>query len=310
VIRGRALAAVRTPARPGPGPMPDALLRALDFDVRRRIDGQLAGDYQAASLGLGTELAQVRRYEPGDDVRQIEWNVTARTGEPHVRVQIAEKALTTWILLDASASMAFGTADRRKADVAEGVSLALGHVATRRGNRVGTVVVGGPTFRSMRPTQGRLGMLGLLAQLRREPEVERAGAGSLHDALRGSAALVRGQSAVFVVSDFRGPSDWSGSLGRLCFRHEVTAVEICDPREHELSDVGDIWLMDPETGRQLRADTGSATVRARFAHAAAAERDETRRAIRAAGARHIELSTSGDWLRALAAFLAGGRAVR
>ena len=122
--------------------MPDALLRALDVNIGRRVEGLLAGDYRSALLGDGTELAQIRPYVPGDDVRLIDWNVTARTGEPHVRVLLAERVLVTWLVLDTSPSMAFGTADRRKADVAEGVALAIGHVATRRGNRLGLVTFG------------------------------------------------------------------------------------------------------------------------------------------------------------------------
>ena len=126
-----ALAPPRGPAAPGPGPMPEALLRALDLTVRHRLDGMLPGDDRSTALGIATELAQVRLYEPGDDARRIDWNVTARTGEPHVRVDIAERALTTWLVLDVSPSMLFGTADRRKADVAEGVALAIAHVARR-----------------------------------------------------------------------------------------------------------------------------------------------------------------------------------
>ena len=129
-----ALSIPRDPSRPGPGPLPEALLRALDLTIGRRVEGLLAGDYRSTLLGLGTELAQVRPYVPGDDVRRMDWNVTARTRVPHVRVDLAERVMTTWLVLDTSASMSFGTADRRKADVAEGVALAVGHVATRRGN--------------------------------------------------------------------------------------------------------------------------------------------------------------------------------
>ena len=135
------LAPARTPERPGPGPLSDALLRALDLTIGRRVEGLLSGDYRSSQLGFGSELAQVRPYEPGDDVRRIDWNVTARTRVPHVRVHLAERVMTTWLVLDTSPSMTFGTADRRKADVAEGAALAIGHVATRRGNRLGVVDV-------------------------------------------------------------------------------------------------------------------------------------------------------------------------
>src|SRR2546423_497600 len=143
-----------TPERPGPGPLPEALLRALEVSIGRRVGGLLAGDYRSTLLGEGTELAQVRPYLPGtDDVRRIDWNVTARTGEPHVRVQLAERVLVTWFVLDTSPSMQFGTADRRKADVAEGVAIAIGHIATRRGNRLGLVTFGAADPRALPPRQ-------------------------------------------------------------------------------------------------------------------------------------------------------------
>src|SRR6266516_2080184 len=154
-----------TPARPGPGPIPERLLRALDVEIGRRMEGLLAGDYRSTILGDGTELALIRPYVPGDDVRRIDWNVTARTGEPHVRVQLAERVLVTWLALDTSPSMRFGTADRRKADVAEGVAIAIGHVATRRGNRLGVVTFGGADDRALPPRQGRSGLIGLLSSL-------------------------------------------------------------------------------------------------------------------------------------------------
>jgi uncharacterized protein (DUF58 family) len=305
----RALRAEPTPERPGPGPLPDALLRALEVSIGRRIEGLLSGDYRSTLHGEGTELAQVRPYVPGDDVRRIDWNVTARTGEAHVRVQLAERVLVTWLVLDTSPSMQFGTADRRKADVAEGVAIAVGHVATRRGNRLGLVTFGDEEPRAVPPRQGRLGLIGLLAALREEPESGdgRVGATSLGEALRRTGAIARQRSVVIVVSDFRGPLDWRRPLLELAGRHEVVAVEIRDPREQELPNAGVLWLVDPETGRQVRADTRSERLRARFAAAAAEERKLVARTLASAGAGHVVLTTSGDWLRSLAVFLRRGR---
>jgi uncharacterized protein (DUF58 family) len=304
----RALRAETTPERPGPGPLPDALLRALDVTIGRRVEGLLAGDYRSTLLGEGTELAQVRPYVPGDDVRRIDWNVTARTNEPHVRVQLAERVLVTWLVLDTSPSMEFGTAERRKADVAEGVAIAIGHVATRRGNRLGLVTFGDEQPRTLPPRQGRLALIGLLGALREETNGDgRVGATSLGEALHRAARLARQRAVVVVVSDFRGPRDWRAALIGLAGRHEVVAVEIRDPREQELPNAGALWLVDPETGRQVRVDTRSERLRARFAAAAAAERDELSRILASAGARHVVLTTSGDWLRALAVFLRRGR---
>jgi uncharacterized protein (DUF58 family) len=282
--------------------MPDALLRALDIQVGRKMEGLLAGDYRSAVLGTGTELAQVRPYQPGDDVRRIDWNVTARTGEPHVRVHLAERVLVTWLVLDTSLSMEFGTADRRKADVAEGVALAIGHLATRRGNRLGVLTFGGEHSVTLPPRQGRVGLLGLLRALRAEGASKHDSA-SLADALRRTAAVAQQRALVVVVSDFRGPLTWRRELLQLAGGHDVLAVEIRDPREQELPDAGELWLVDPETGRQLRVDTGDRRLRARFAAAAAEERSGLARMLSALGVRHAVLSTQGDWLRQLAVFL-------
>ena len=304
----RSLRSEPTPARPGPGPLPDALLRALDVSIGRRIEGLLAGDYRSTLHGEGTELALVRPYVPGDDVRRIDWAVTARTGDAHVRVQLAERVLVTWLVLDTSPSMQFGTADRRKADVAEGVAIAVGHVATRRGNRLGLVTFGDASPRAAPPRQGRMALIGLLGALRDENrEVgDRVGATSLGEALRRTGSLARQRAVVVVVSDFRGPLDWRRPLLELAGGHELVAVEIRDPVEQALPNAGALWLVDPETGRQLRVDTRSEKVRSRFAAAAAEERAVVARTLASAGARHVVLTTSGDWLRTLASFLRRG----
>jgi uncharacterized protein (DUF58 family) len=294
---------------PGRGPMPEALLRALDVTIGRRLGGLLAGDYRSSFHGEGTELALVRPYAPGDDVRRVDWNTTARTGEPHVRVDLADRMLVSWLVLDTSPSMRFGTADRRKADVAEGAAIALGHVATRRGNRLGVVTFGDRDARALPPRQGRLGLLGLLAALRRdEVEVgsEPVGATSLGEALRRTGALARQRALVVVVSDFRGPFDWRRPLLALAGRHDILALEIRDPREQELPNVGELFLVDPETGRQLRVDTRNRRLRERFAAAAAEERAGLARTLASVGVRHHLLTTSGDWLRSLAVFLKRG----
>jgi uncharacterized protein (DUF58 family) len=297
----------RTPDKPGPGPVPDAVLRSLDLAVMRRIQSLVPGDHVTPQVGAGTELALIRPYQPGDDVRYIDWNVTARMREPHVRVHVGERAMTAWLVLDVSPSMSFGTALRRKADVAEGVSLAIGHVATRRGNRLGVVAFGGPEPRVLRPRQGRLGLLGLLAELRAEPPADGSGATSVGEAGRRVAALARARGLVVVVSDFRGARDWEGALRSLRARHGVLAVEVRDPRELELLPAGDVWMVDPETRRQIVVNTSRRKMRERFKAAAAAEREEVARALRRAGADHLVLSTDGDWLRPFASFFARER---
>jgi uncharacterized protein (DUF58 family) len=300
------LSPVRDPSRPGPGALPDALLRALDLTIGRRVEGLLAGDYRSTQLGIGSELAQVRPYELGDDVRTIDWNVTARMRVPHVRVHLAERVLTTWLVLDISPSMAFGTADRRKADVAEGAALALGHVATRRGNRLGIVTFGAEEHRTLPPRQGRSGLIGLLTALRDDPGRTPAGPTAFAEAFRSVGSAAKQRALVVVVSDFRGPLDWRRPLLEVAGRHDVVAAEIRDPREQELPDVGELWLVDPETGRRVRVNTRSARLRERFAAAAAGERRELTRVFASVGVRHVVLSTSGDWLRVLVSALRHG----
>ena len=296
----------RTPARPGPGSTPEALLRALELSIARQIRGLVTGDYRARDLGGGTELAQVRPYEAGDDVRRIDWNVTARMNQPHVRVHVPERALTTWLLLDASPSMQFGTADRRKADVAEGVSIAMAHLSAQRGNRLGVMTFGGRKDVRTEPRTGRAALLATLLDAETDG-ARRADDQPLPDGARTPEAALRfvargtppgGQ--VVLVTDLRGPVDWLPQLGAVAQRHSVLVVEIRDPREDELPDVGDLTLVDAETGREVRVDTSSARLRARFAEAAVRDREHVAHELRRLRVRHVVLSTSGSWLRSLA----------
>ena len=314
---GAAGAGPRPPHAPGPGHVPLATLRALDLAVGTRVEDLWPGERRSPAVGAGTELAMVRPYEIGDDVRHLEPSATARTGEPHVRVHVAERALTTWLAVDGSASMRFGTADRRKADVAEGVALAVGHLATRRGNRLGVMTVGVADAGVRPPRQGRGGLLAALALARREPEADGSAGVSLAVGLRRVAALARRPGLIVVVSDFReGPGGgaasgaggavvpaWADALKRLVARHAVLAVEVRDPREQELPAVGAVDFVDPESGRTLRVDTSSRALRERFAQAAARERAALAGTIRDTGADHLLVSTQGEWLRPLATFL-------
>jgi uncharacterized protein (DUF58 family) len=306
-----ALTRPRSKAKPGPGPTPQALLRALDVTVGRRIRGLVPGEYRAHDLGGGTELAQVRPYQPGDDVRRIDWNVTARTTVPHVRIHVPERALTTWLLLDASASMTFGTADRRKADVAEGVAVAVGHLATLRGNRLGLVTFGSRKDRRLPARGGRDGLLALLLSSRNDEDLADDGAAgsprpaatTLESALQFVAAAAPRGGLVVVVSDFRGSRSWQRPLAAVAARHQVLVVEIRDPREDLLPDVGELTLVDAESGREVRVDTSSRRLRQQFESEAAAERASLASDLRRVGVGHVVLSTSGSWLRSLAAQL-------
>jgi len=297
----------RSPDRPGPGPVPPQVLRSLDLAVMRRVESLIPGEHLTPQVGGGTDLMMIRPYRPGDDVRHIDWNVTARMNEPHVRVHVGERALTCWLVLDVSASMTFGTADRRKADVAEGVALAVGHVATRRGNRLGVLAFGAGEPRVLKPRQGRLGLLGLLAELRREPGGDGAGVTSVGAAVTNVAALARNRGLVVVVSDFLVPDGWDNPLRALARSHDVVAVEVLDPRELTLPDVGSLTVADPETGRRRIVDTGDATLRVRYAEAAASRRTDVAHRIAAAGAHHLVLRTDRDWVVDLVRFVGARR---
>jgi len=292
----------RTPARPGPGPVPEAVLRALELKVARKIEGLLPGEHRSSSHGIGTELMTIRPYQPGDDVRRIDWNVTARTNQPHVRIDVAEKMLTAWLVLDTSPSMGFGTADRRKWDVAEGVALAVGHLAARRGGRLGVLTYGGSQPITHPPRSGKAGLRYALLATAGEVDGEPTGPTSLGAAVRRLATFSSQRGLVVVIGDFRGVDDWQQALTELAYRHQVLAVEVTDPRETSIPDVGEVVFMDPETGSQLRVDTGSATLRRDFEAAAAAERAGVANALARAYAQHLRLSTSGDWLRGFVEF--------
>jgi uncharacterized protein (DUF58 family) len=306
---------LRPPAgRQGPGPVPLARLAALDLRLSRRTAAPLPGEHLAVGAGAGVELAQLRPYVPGDDVRAMDPAATARTGVPHVRVHVPERALTTWVVLDVSASMAFGTADRLKADVAEGVATVAGRLATRRGNRMALITCGAAVERVLPPRGGR-GALTHLRQVLAEgvatdtpPPSSGGAAGApasgLGAGLRRADKLARGHGLVVVVSDFlEEPGAWESPLRALRHRHDVVAVEVRDRRDEALPAVGTLWLRDPETGRQLQVDTNSRRLRERFAAAATARQAETAGALTRLGVRHAVCRTDGDWLGALGTVL-------
>jgi uncharacterized protein (DUF58 family) len=297
--------ALRPPAgRQGPGPVPSALVEALDLAFVRRVGGVSAGEHRGAGVGSGTELAQLRAYQPGDDVRQIDPSATARTGIPHVRQQVPERLLTTWLAVDVSPSMAFGTADRLKSDVAEGVADVLGSIAVRRGGRVGLLTFGGPVARLLPPRGGRGARVGLRRALGEGVAVDGTAGEPLSRALVRIGRLARPRSLVVVVSDFAGPTDWARPLAALTARHTVMAVEVYDPRERDLPAVGRLALVDPETGEQVEVDTADRRLRERFTEAAAEDRAAVASGLRRAGAEHVILSTEGRWARELGRRLA------
>jgi uncharacterized protein (DUF58 family) len=286
-------------ARQGPGPVPGALVEALDLAFVRRTGGLLAGEHRATGVGSGTELAQLRPYQPGDDVRQLDPASTARTGIPHVRQQVPERLLTTWLLVDLSPSMAFGTADRLKSDVAEGVVDVLGRLAVKRGGRVGLLTFGAPEARLFPPRGGRGALVALQRALAEGVAPDGSAGEPLEDALLRTGRLTRMSSLIVVVSDFTGPERWARRLAALAARHTLLAVEVRDPREEGLPAVGRLAMVDPETGQRVEVDTSSRSLRERYAGAAAERHAEIAEALRRAGTEHVVLSTSGEWARQL-----------
>jgi uncharacterized protein (DUF58 family) len=284
-------------ARQGPGPMPPALLDALAIAVTQRVAGALPGDRRAAGVGAGTELAQIRPYAFGDDVRRIDAAATARTGEPHVRLEVPERTLTTWLALDVSSSMAFGTASRLKADVAEGVALALGRLALRHAGRVGIVTFGAGEPRLLPPRGSKAGLVALRRAVGAGTAVDGVhDPHALAEALGRIGRVARLPGLVVVVSDFREQHGWARPLGILRGRHAVLAVEVHDPREATIPPVGRIAVVDPETGRRTEVDTSRPRVRERFAALEAERRETLASELRRLRVDHAPLSTDEDWL--------------
>jgi len=284
-------------------------LRALELTVKRKLEGFLHGEITGLRSGPGSEPNEARPYQPGqDDVRRMDWNVTARSLEPHVRAPLAERELETLALLDASASMDFGTALSEKRDLAVAIVGAVGLLSDRPGNRLGVRIAQGNDLRRLPAAAGAVQLRRTLRTLRTLPRPE-PGAVPATDLGRAISRLDREHPRPgmrLIVSDFHEPG-WADPLRRLAARHEVIAVEVLDPRELELPEVGLLTLVDPETGRRREVQTSSRRLRRRYADAMAAHREQTTQAIRAAGAAHLVLRTDTDWVRDVAAFTTARR---
>lgn len=298
------MTALRTPAgRQGPGALPGDAVARLDVALRRRASGALSGDHLTPGAATGMEIAQLRPYEAGDDVRRLDPAASARTGVPHIRLQVPERAVTVWLVLDVSPSMAFGTQGRLKSDVTEGVAEVVGRMAVRRGGRIAVAVVGGAVTRLLPPSGGRMALARLRALIRAGVVPDGApgaptAAGALANGLRRVARLARAKGVVIVVSDFRDP-DWAGPLRQVAARHTVVAVQVVDPAESELPDGGQLVLVDPETGDLVEVDTSSPALREAYAGAERERRAQVTSGLRHAGAGHVVLHTNRDWLRDL-----------
>jgi len=280
------------------------ILRRLELTITRKLDGLLQGDYRGLVPGHGSELGETREYQPGDDTRRIDWNVTARMQVPHVRETIADRELESWLLIDQSASLDFGTADCEKRDLAVNAAASVGFLTARSGNRLGAVLLRpGDAPVTVPARSGRAHLQALLHRVITAPRQDGAGPTDLAAGLERLAGTMRRRGLAVVISDWLDPTEWTMPLRRLAVRHDVLAIEVIDPREMTLSDVGMLHVVDPETGRVREIQTSDAGLRERYAAAAAQQRAEIGQAIRSAGGDHLVLRTDEDWLRALVRFV-------
>ena len=272
------------------------VLRRLELRVTRKLDGLLQGDYRGLIPGHGTELGETRSYQPGDDVRRIDWNVTARTQVPHIRESIADRELETWVCVDQSASLDFGTTEIEKRDLALSAVAAIGFLTTRVGNRFGAVLVEPGGIVELPARQGRAHLMSILNRLQTAPRRDGTDQADLAKGIRRLLSPAHRRGLAVVVSDLLAPAGWDRELARVAVRHDVLVIEVIDPRELELPDVGTLALVDPETGRLREVNTRSAKLRSRYAEAAHEQREANARAVRGAGADHLVLRTDSDWL--------------
>jgi uncharacterized protein (DUF58 family) len=281
----------------------DQLLRRLEWTVIRRLDGLLQGDYRTLWRGAGVDLADLREYQHHDDVRHIDWNVTARLETPYVRQFLEDRDLSAWFLLDLSGSVDFGSADVTKLAVSAGFVATLARVITRHGNRVGALMYGSQVDAMMPPRASRLHVLEMLTRMR-QPRPRGIGqqGTSLADLLRTAAGAMKRRSLVFVVSDFISQPGWQEALARLARRHDVIAVRLWDPLEMELPDVGLVTVEDAETGEQLFIDGSDPAFRKRYAKVAEEQEEALMQSLSQSGADVLELATDDDLLNALMRF--------
>jgi len=311
-----------TPARPSPTASPggvggrpprlkdtpsDVVLRRLELTVRRRLDGLLQGNHLGLVPGPGSEAGESRVYHPGDDVRRMDWPVTARTTVAHVRETIADRELEAWIVVDLSPSLDFGTAACEKRDLAVAGLSAVVYLTTHGGNRVGALVTTGQQVIRIPARAGRVAADRLIRTVIETPRAEQGRRGDLASTLEMLRRPPRRRGLVVVVSDFLGEATWERPLRALAARHEALAIEVLDPRELSLPDVGLLTLVDPETGRVIEVQTGKKELRERFAAAATEQRADVAAGLRRCAAGHLQLRTDRDWLMDIVRYVGARR---
>ncbi len=281
---------------------PERILQRLDWKVIRRLDGQLQGDYRSLFYGYGVDFADLREYQPEDDIRYIDWNVTARMNTAYVRQYVEDREITAWFLLDLSPSVDFGTTQNQKRAVLVDFVTTFARLLTRHGNRVGAIFYGSRIERTIPARGGRMQVLRLVNDLLKQPRLPRASFTDLTPLIEGGLHAIKRRSLVFVVSDFISAPGWERPLNLLNQHHEVIAVRLWDPREVELPDIGPVIMEDSETGEQLYVDTHDKDFRRRFNEAARQRESALKQAFKHAGVDVLSLSTEEDLVRAIVGF--------
>jgi uncharacterized protein (DUF58 family) len=283
-----------------------AALRTLELTVKRKLDGVLHGDHLGLIPGPGSEPGESRLYQPGDDVRRMDWSVTARTTHPHVRQMIADRELETWLVVDISASMDFGTSICEKRDLAVAAAAAITFLNSGGGNRLGALVANGERIVRVPARSGRMHEQTMLRTIATTPRAALGVRGDLAVAIDALRRPERRRGMAVIISDFLGPINWTRQLRAIAARHEVLGIEVLDPRDVELPDVGDVILQDTETG-VTREFTVDAQLREDFAQAAAAHHSDVARALRSCGAPLLSLRTDRDWIADIVRFVESRR---
>jgi uncharacterized protein (DUF58 family) len=282
---------------------PERILHRLDWQVIRRLDGVLQGDYRSLFRGYGVDFADLREYQPEDDIRYIDWNVSARMDTLYVREYMEDREIIAWFLLDLSPSVDFGTLDTQKRTVLVDFVATLSRLLTRHGNRVGAMMFGSGIQHTVPARGGRMHVLRLINDLLKQPRLSRVPMTDLSALIKGGLHTIKKRSLVFIVSDFISVPGWERTLSLLSQRHEVIAIRLWDPREMDLPDVGHVVLEDMETGEQLYVDTHDKKFRQRFMETAQNREAALAESFKHAGVDVLQLSTEADLIHAIASFV-------
>lgn len=285
-----------------PALTPERILQRVDWQVIRRLDGLLQGDYRSLFYGYGVDFADLREYQPGDDIRYIDWNVTARMDTPYIRQYMEDREISAWFLLDLSPSMDFGATHNLKRTVLIDFVTTLARLLTRHGNRVGAMFYGLRVERTIPPRSGQVQVLRLVNDLLKQPHLPKAPFTDLTPLIEKGLHTIKRRSLIFVISDFISAPGWERPLHLLNQRHEVLAIRLWDPRELELPDIGPMIMEDAETGEQIYLDTRDKKFRQRFQEATRQREAQLNMAFKHANVEALSLSTQEDLVRAIVRF--------